>query len=175
MRVFVEDWAAAYGSAYLVLPDDPGSASAALVEDGETLRAHLGRVPSGDNGPIAFVDGVRRGEASLYQHDPATGALTRGVAGGHACGCVIARSGSPLEFGITRIRRLIIWGGGLTAKLPEVSRGWAWIPWRSLMPAQVLSVRRTSAGSEARWISGPERESLIEDELEEELEEGLLA
>jgi exonuclease SbcC len=39
----------------------------------------------------------------------------------------------------------------------------------------VLSVSRTPAGSEARWISGPERESLIEDELEEELEEGLLA
>jgi hypothetical protein len=98
MTVFVDDWAAADGSAYLVLPDDPGSASAALVEDGQTLRAHSGRVPSGDSRPIAFADGVRRGEASLYQHHP-TGALTRGVAAGHACGYVITRSGSRLEFG----------------------------------------------------------------------------
>jgi hypothetical protein len=65
MTVFVDDWAAAYGSAYLVLPDDPGSASAVLVEDGHTLRAHPGREPSAGYGPIAFVDGVRRGEASL--------------------------------------------------------------------------------------------------------------
>jgi hypothetical protein len=125
MTLFVDDWAAADGSAYLVLPDDPGSASAALVEDGQTLGVHSGRVPSGVSGPIAFVDGVRRGEASPYQHDP-TGALTRGVAAGHACGYVITRSGSRLEFGRTPIRRLIIWGGGLSAKLPEVSRGWAW-------------------------------------------------
>ena len=34
MAVYVEDWGASYGPAYLVTPDDAGSASAELVEDG---------------------------------------------------------------------------------------------------------------------------------------------
>ncbi len=93
MAVFVEDWGANYGSAYLVTHDDVGSASAELVEDGPHLLAHDGAPPMAGDGVIAFVDGVRRGEASLWQEN-AAGRSGHGVAGGHACGAVIADSAS---------------------------------------------------------------------------------
>ena len=93
MAVFVEDWGASYGSAYLVSQDDAGSASAELVEDGQDLVPHDGVSPARPDGAIAFVDGVRRGEASLWQEN-AAGRSGRGVAGGHACGAVIADSSS---------------------------------------------------------------------------------
>src|SRR5690242_11241169 len=93
MAVYVEDWGANYGAAYLVTQDDAGLASAELVEDGPDLIAHDGVPPISGDGVIAFVDGVRRGEASLWQEDSA-GRSGRGVAGGHACGAVIADSAS---------------------------------------------------------------------------------
>jgi hypothetical protein len=125
VSVFVEDWGATYGPAYLVHPNDTGSASAELVEDGDQLVAHVGTPPSVDEGPMAFVDGVRRGEASLWQEDTASGRSARGVAGGHACGGVIANGGDA-AFGETRVRRMIIWGSGLTGALPSVAGGWSW-------------------------------------------------
>ena len=81
--------------------------------------------PLGADAEIAFVDGVRRGEAPLYQHDSATGGVAHGVAGGHACGAVLGDRGT-LIFGDTRLRRLIIWGSGLSGALPPVDGGWSW-------------------------------------------------
>jgi hypothetical protein len=124
LPVFVEDWAATYGSPYMVQAEDPITADAELVEDGEEFFAHPG-APLAPGGRVAFVDGVRRGEASLYQFDPATGAVVRGVAGGHACGAVIA-DGRATFFGETRVRRLVIWGSGRTGALPAVDGGWSW-------------------------------------------------
>jgi hypothetical protein len=122
--IFVEDWAATYGSPYLVQADEPLSADVELVEDGDRLVVHPGAISNLDVG-IAFVDGVRRGEASLYQHDSATGAVAYGVAGAHACGAVIG-NGNALQFGTIRLRRLVIWGAGLTGSLPAVPGGWTW-------------------------------------------------
>lgn len=124
-RVFVEDWSATYGSPYMISDDTEEEASAQLVEDGEELAFHDG-LPDSPAQTLAFVDGVRRGEASLYQRNPKTGSLARGVAGAHACGCVIARRGSRPEFGEFRINRLVVWGSGLHAELPAVSGGWEW-------------------------------------------------
>lgn len=124
MAVFVEDWGANYGSAYLVTQDDSGSASAELVEDGPGFVPHDGITSSTGDGAIAFVDGVRRGEASLWQEDGA-GRSGRGIAGGHACGAVIADSASA-TFGESRVRRMIIWGSSLTGALPQIRGGWSW-------------------------------------------------
>lgn len=124
VAIFVEDWGASYGPAYLVTPDDTGSASAELVEDGQDLLAHDGVPPALGDGAIAFVDGVRRGEASLWQEDPA-GRSSRGVAGGHACGAVIADSAS-VAFGESRVQRMVIWGSGMIGALPEIRGGWTW-------------------------------------------------
>jgi hypothetical protein len=124
MAVFVEDWSANYGSAYLVTQDDTGSATAELIEDGPNFLAHPGVPPANGDGALAFVDGVRRGEASLWQED-GTGTSGRGVAGGHACGAVIADSTSA-TFGESRVERVIIWGSGLTGTLPAIRGGWSW-------------------------------------------------
>jgi hypothetical protein len=124
MTIYVEDWQAAYGAPYLVQPDDQGDQRAELIEDGHDLVCRRPRNPA-PRYPIAFVDGVRRGEAALYQQDPATGAVARGVAGSHACGAVIATAGR-IEFANERVRRLAIWGSGLTGELPGVAGGWDW-------------------------------------------------
>lgn len=124
MGIFVEDWQAAYGAPYLVLSDDPGDQRAELIEDASELRC---REPHSADPtyPIAFVDGVRRGEAALYQQDEATGVVARGVAGSHACGAVLA-DGNTIGFTHEQVQRLMIWGGGLAGELPDVAGGWSW-------------------------------------------------
>lgn len=124
MTLFVDDWAATYGPAYLITPDDPGSVSAELVEDGTEFRMHDGAPFAPGDGAVAFVDGVRRGEASLWQED-SYGRSGRGVAGGHACGAVIADARGA-TFGENRVRRMVIWGSGLVGDLPPVRGCWSW-------------------------------------------------
>ncbi len=124
MTVFVEDWEPTYGPAYLVTPDDVGSARVELVEDGNELALHDAPAQWQLDQPMAFVDGVRRGEAALWQVD-ARGDSARGVAGAHACGAVVVKPAST-EFGPSRIRRLVIWGSGLAGSLPDVAGGWSW-------------------------------------------------
>src|SRR5947209_7865215 len=113
--VYVEDWQAAYGSPYLVQAGDLGTPDAVLVEDGDRLVRHAGTVIQGAHDRVAFVDGVRRGEAALYQHDRATGRVARGVAGGHACGAVVADGERQPSFTREQVQRLVIWGSGLEA------------------------------------------------------------
>ena len=61
MAVFVEDWGANYGSAYLVTQDDAGSATAELVEDGLHLLAHDGRrLNAGYHAQILYRPSVMR-------------------------------------------------------------------------------------------------------------------
>jgi hypothetical protein len=124
LSVFVEDWGATYGSPYLVPGDDQSATTAELVEDGQGLRFHPGTAY--EHAGIAFVDGVRRGEASLYFQDPASGAMARGVAGAHACGAVVGDGVHRMEFREIRTGRLAIWGSGIVARLPDVAGGWSW-------------------------------------------------
>jgi hypothetical protein len=154
----VEDWGATYGSPYLVLPDDAGTAKARLVEDGDDLRCHPGRPARDSDGVVAFVDGVRRGEASLWLDDPATGLGARGVAGGHACGCVLADGVTRPEYGDTRVMRLAIFGSGLKAALPDVPGGWHW-----------RSASIDDPGPDAPLQDLQERMRIAEAELSEEL------
>ena len=122
--VFVEDWSVAYGSPYLVRNEDPGAVSTMLTEDGDDFRIHAGRPPSHPR--LAFVDGVRRGEASLYRQNSSTGTIARGVTGSHACGVVITEAGEPAVYDEVRVNRLLIWGSGLTGHFPAVDGGWSW-------------------------------------------------
>jgi hypothetical protein len=124
-RIYVEDWAAAYGSPYVVRSDDVATAEVRLVEDGLRLERHPSRQAQQER--IAFVDGVRRGDACLYQEDAACGALRRGLAGSHACGAVLVESGTVPVIERTQVSRLIVWGGGLTGDLPEQPGGWSWL------------------------------------------------
>lgn len=125
MSVYVEDWRASYGSPYLVVPDEADDDLAAEVsEDGGSLTVHDGIVP--DAPRLAFVDGVRRVEASLYQIEDTTGEIARGVAGAHACGAVLVETGEQPVYGPTRLTRHVIFGSGIRSSLPRVAGGWVW-------------------------------------------------
>lgn len=121
-QVFVEDWDAGYGSPYLISGEEP-AVDVGLVEDGDELLVHDGD-PAGMRGPVAFVDGVRRGEATLYLtvHD----VLARGVAGAHARGAVLVDPGERPRYDHCAVERQVIWGSGQRAALPAVAGGWAW-------------------------------------------------
>lgn len=125
--MYVEDWQASYGSPYLVVPDEPVSGTATLVEDGEDLLIH-----HGDPAPqprVAFIDGVRRVEASLYQVDDRDGSIARGVAGAHACGAVLINTEDATPtIGHVEVARHVIFGSGQVGSLPAVVGGWAWRP-----------------------------------------------
>jgi len=122
--VFVESWAQSYGSPYLVKSDDVGASATELVEDGARLAMHVPSEPA-ESRTLVFVDGVRRGEASLYQMDEG-GHLARGVAGAHACGAVRVPPAGRAAFGEMRVARMVIWGSGRTGELPAVPGGWSW-------------------------------------------------
>lgn len=126
MSVYVEDWQASYGSPYLVVPEAGSETDGGgqLAEDGDTLAVHDGVAP--DAPRLAFVDGVRRVEASLYQVEDGTGQVARGVAGAHACGAVLVENGEPPVYGPTRLTRHVIFGSGVRSSLPEVAGGWVW-------------------------------------------------
>jgi hypothetical protein len=122
LQVFVEDWSARYGSPYLVSPDDGSTGVAAqLIEDGSELRSHA---PTG--GPtdrLAFVDGVRRMEATMYLSDG--DAFAHGIAGSHACGAAIVDGPARMAIDHVRVARLAIFGAGVTTGLPPVD-GFSW-------------------------------------------------
>lgn len=126
MTIYAEDWLAAYGSPYLVAADDQAAPEVELMEDGDEFQVHRCQVTSGRHQALAFVDGVRRGEAALYQVDPASGQVIRGVAGSHACGGVIADGEGRPVFTEPEIQRLVIWGSGGVGELPDVRGGWIW-------------------------------------------------
>jgi hypothetical protein len=110
-----------------VQPDDEGLPDAEVAEDGGSLASHAGQILGGRHATIAFVDGVRRGDASLYQFEEATGKLVRGMAGSHAAGAVITDGVDCPFFSHERVQRLVIWGSGATGQLPTVRGGWDWL------------------------------------------------
>ena len=79
MMLYYEDWdATTYGSPYLIDEAEAAEGSAELAEP--PPAGGFGVDPAGgDQGRVAFVDGVRRGEGLLYRRGSA-GALVRGVA-----------------------------------------------------------------------------------------------
>src|SRR5258708_7518533 len=125
MSIFVEDWQGSYGSPYLITPDDLVSATASLAED-PIFRTQANRIGQGAHEQLGFVDGVRRGEAALYQHSRESGTVVRGVAGSHACGAAIADGRSRAIFAAERVQRLVIWGSGETGDLEPIG-GFSWV------------------------------------------------
>jgi hypothetical protein len=125
MKIFVDDWPVTEGAHYSVNDDVLTSAPAVLVEDGSELKPHGG--PGGEllEGPVAFVDGVRRGEALLYQEND-VGDVAAGVAGAYACGAVLVSWKDPPEFIETRATRVVLWESRRPSDLPEIDGGFRW-------------------------------------------------
>jgi hypothetical protein len=147
MPVFVEDWSARYGSPYLIKDEPTDGRLATPVEDGDELLFHGGS--DAIAAPVAFVDGVRRAEATLYLIDD-SGDMARGIAGSHGCGAVLCEPGERPQFAHCSVQRLVVWGSGLIASLPSVAGGWVWTPVSTPLdqpdaPLQELQLRMRSA------------------------------
>ena len=125
-RIYVEDWTAAFGTPYMIADDAERAETSEVAEDGGSFTFHAGHPSEPGDLQLAFVDGVRRGDVSLYQEDSDSGAIARGVAATHACGAVLCEEGSRPVIADVRVTRLVIWGSGVTGELPPVAGGWSW-------------------------------------------------
>lgn len=122
-RVFVEEWQAHYGTPLHIDQELDDDAAAEIVEDSDAFAISPGSVEVPDR--LAFVDGVRRGDAYLYLEDEGTGSLAHGVAGAHARGAALC-DGGRVRCDHIAVTRLVIWGGGYLAELPAVRGGYRW-------------------------------------------------
>ena len=125
MTVHMDNWGADYGAAYQVV-DDEDAGDGELVEDGNQLVAHPCTPPHPEDVRLAFVDGVRRIDASLYWEEEATGSTVRGIAGSYGVGSVLVDGISRPVVGETRIARLLLWNGDHPHSIPDASGGYSW-------------------------------------------------
>lgn len=121
--VYVEEWQAHYGTPLHIDVELDGGGTVEIVE--ETPEFAISPDGSEPAERVAFVDGVRRGDAYLYLEDPATGGLVHGVAGVHARGAALWDAGR-ISCDRMVATRLVIWGGGYKAELPDVRGGYRW-------------------------------------------------
>jgi hypothetical protein len=125
MKFFFEEWSAAYGSPYQIDEESHDEGPAMLVEDGPRIVPHAGSAGARFDGAVAFVDGVRRGEASVYQEDD-EGNIFAGIVGAHACGAVLVNWTDPPTFAETTVTRLALWQSDQPGVLPVINGGWSW-------------------------------------------------
>lgn len=125
-RIGVETFGPQVGTAYLIGPDDRADEDAPVVEepDGRLVLRDPDPASAGE-APVAFVDGVRRGDARLSMARDA-GRVAAGVAGAHGVGAVVCEPGENPRFHRLATRRLVVWGGGERVELPGAPGGFAW-------------------------------------------------
>jgi hypothetical protein len=121
-EIFVETWAADYGSPNQIDESAESNGTATLIpEEGFVFvpsRRELQQVS------LAFVDGVRRAEAPLAQW--INDITVPGLAGAYAVGAVIVDSGKIPIIAHEHVERILIWGGGQSGAIPDMAGGWHW-------------------------------------------------
>jgi hypothetical protein len=122
-QVYVEEWQAHYGTPLHVDDDGGDDARVELAEDSPTFA--IAPTCTNPTDRLAFVDGVRRGDAYLYLEDDETGGLVHGVAAAHARGAALW-DGGRVRCDHIETTRLVIWGGGYRADLPQARGGYRW-------------------------------------------------
>src|SRR4051794_25441631 len=153
-EVFVEEWQAQYGSPMLIGAEDLPPGTVAVAEQVDAGVFALKPAPDLDPGPIAFVDGVRRGDAHLYASEGEV--FAHGVAGAHARGAALCDGEARIDH--VRVARMIIWGGGMQVSVPALEGGWQW---------QVASIHDNDADAPLRELQNRMRQA--EAELAERL------
>ena len=97
---------------------------AVLLEDGEDVLIAHELTPGTLDGPIYFVDGVRRTDFRV--HDVLdSGMVVRGLAGSFGVGAVCCTPGVRPGFVGLDIQRRLLWTHGHAASLPPAG-GWQW-------------------------------------------------
>lgn len=124
-RIGVETFGPQVGSAYLVDPDDAVTDAPVVEEPDGRLVLRDPDPAAADDTPVAFVDGVRRGDArlSVTRDD---GRMVVGVAGAHGVGAVLCEPGQPPRFHRLGTTRLVVWGDGERVALPDAPGGYRW-------------------------------------------------
>jgi hypothetical protein len=113
-----------YRDPYEVDDDTEAAGEVVLLEDGEgTLVAHS-PAPAVLDGPLFFVDGVRRSDFRAHDFLP-DGTVVRGLGGSYGVGAVCCRPSGRPAFDRMEIRRLLLWTHGYAEPLPAVG-GWEW-------------------------------------------------
>ena len=105
-KVFTEDWDPAYGNPATFDWDDSDD-----VEKVESETQPIKGEVAGSM-PIAFIDGCRRAELSLWVEHSTSGVRIPGLAGAYAVGAVTVRPGRSAEYSGIRVGRIAVWGGG---------------------------------------------------------------
>lgn len=119
-NVYGEGWDPSFGTSADFDIDGSEDVEQAEPGDGPVPRSPTAPVP------LAFVDGVRRAELSLWAEHAATGARVPGLVGAYAVGAVTIRPGAPARYAGIRIGRLAIWGGGHSGEVTSrVGYRWA--------------------------------------------------
>jgi len=113
-----------YGDPYGIDDDTEPDEEAVLLEDGDGVLLAHDLDPGLPEGPLYFVDGVRRTDFRV--HDILeTGMVVRGLGGSFGVGAVCCTPGARPTFAAVDIQRRLFWTHGHAAELPEVS-GWLW-------------------------------------------------
>jgi len=113
-----------YGDPYGIDDDTELEEQAVLLEDGEDVLVAHELTPGTLDGPIYFVDGVRR--TDFRAHDVLdTGMVVRGLAGSFGAGAVCCTPGARPGFVGLDIQRRLLWTHGHAASLPSAG-GWQW-------------------------------------------------
>ncbi len=121
-RIFVEAWSSDYGSPLRIDEMSEANGKGELIET--EGFAFVAPVETAGAVPMAFVDGVRRGEASLTQW--LDGISVPGLAGAYAVGAVLAHPSRVPVYAQEVADRVVIWSAGQSGALPDVVGGWRW-------------------------------------------------
>lgn len=123
-QIYVETWSSDYGSPVQIDEGSLQNGTGELIpEEGFVFVAPIATL---ETTPIAFVDGVRHGEAPLSQW--IDGANVSGLAGAFAAGAVLAHPDKIPVFAEEATNRVVIWSAGQAGSLPEIAGGWRWQP-----------------------------------------------
>lgn len=123
--IYVEPWPTTTSGPYLVPEEDETTESCEVVENDGDLGFHDISLEQIGRMRVAFVDGVRRADARLYQRQQ-DGHTTHGVAGAHGQGAVLCEPDCRPAFARVSTQHLVVWGSGMSADLPPVPGGWSW-------------------------------------------------
>lgn len=119
-RVYTEDWDPSYGTPATFELDSSDSVEQVELGDGFVAPAVLPAEP------IAFIDGCRRVELSLWAEEAESGERVPGLAGAYAVGAVTVTPNHAPQYAGIRVGRVAVWGGGRSGDLLS-PLGYRWI------------------------------------------------
>ena len=120
-RIFSEAWDPAHGASGDFELD--ASSDVTQAEPGDLVVHAVTPEPV----PIAFVDGTRRVELTVWAEHTTTGARVPGLAGGYAVGAALIRPNGLAQIAGIRVGRIAVWGGGHAGDIVAARTGYRWV------------------------------------------------